>query len=354
MLQNITEEVLRRIKSAEGDDVVAAMKEIAERALPEGAESDSDFEILVGAFGAESRTLGVLDTLAQLTEPADEKLRDSIRQVASFAEKVRDTGISHVLEVICERSHAYQDGALHLNSLVAAIVESFDGRVAIGNLNYDTLLLSALLTVCLREVADMGHGNKKVEVLVDDAVSRSVQALRTHAGDFPANRRVQLLHLHGSLTYWATEDGAISAKLPKEMLEDGSQWQSMRDGTTNVRPLVVLANRRDKAEHVARYPFALAYEMLEDGLSASDRWLIIGYSFRDAPVNAMLRERFMDLHEKPRVLVVTHGGLPRRRDVEKAFGWGREDGTSKAWLTINRTGANGVEQTSDWFDFIDD
>lgn len=70
-LQSITEEVLRRIEESGGGDVVIAMKEIAERALPDGASSAEDFEVLVGAFGAESRTLDVLDTLAALTKPSD-------------------------------------------------------------------------------------------------------------------------------------------------------------------------------------------------------------------------------------------------------------------------------------------
>ena len=74
-LQRITEEVLQRIEKSEGGDVVVAMKEIAERALPYGATSADDFEVLVGAFGAESRTLDVLDTLAELTKPSDKKLR---------------------------------------------------------------------------------------------------------------------------------------------------------------------------------------------------------------------------------------------------------------------------------------
>ena len=49
-LQSITQEVLRRIEEAEGGDVVAAMQELAERAIPEGANSADDFEFLVGAF----------------------------------------------------------------------------------------------------------------------------------------------------------------------------------------------------------------------------------------------------------------------------------------------------------------
>ena len=36
----------------------------------------------------------------------------------------------------------------------------------------------------------------------------------------------------------------------------------------------------------------------------------------------------------------------------RAFGWGAEDGRSKAWLTINRDGASGAEETASWQAFI--
>ncbi|MFX4288292.1 hypothetical protein ACQ3I4_03270 [Zafaria sp. Z1313] len=351
-LQRITEEVLRRIERADGGDVVAAMQEIAERTLPDGARSSDDFEALVGAFGAESRTLDVLDALAELTKPRDKKLRKAIRRVTRFAEQVRDTGVSHVLEVIAERSHAYVDEAENLHRLVEAVTTSFSGRVTIGNLNYDTLLLASLLATCQSDLVDMGHGYRRVNILADGEITHTVQALRSSSGEFPDGKRVRLLHLHGSLTFWATRDRKIYAKLPRELLEDGDQWRSVREQTTNVRPVVVLANRRDKAEHVARFPFSLAYEMFSDGLSNAEDWLVIGYSFKDHPVNSALRSEFIDREVKPRVLVVTYGEEPRRRDVERAFGWGTEDGSSKEWLTINRDGASGVEDTRDWERFV--
>ncbi|MCG2622688.1 hypothetical protein LVY72_12315 [Arthrobacter sp. I2-34] len=146
-LRSITQELVERISNAtdDGSDVVAAMKEIAERALPHGATTDDDFEVLVGAFGAESRTLTYLQQLAALVSPQDAKLLEAIAQVSDFAEQVRDNGISHVLEVIFERSRAYRDESESMHDFVEAIVEAFDGKIAFGNLNYDTLLLAALI-----------------------------------------------------------------------------------------------------------------------------------------------------------------------------------------------------------------
>lgn len=356
-LQAITAEMMGRIKSAsdDGDDVVTAMKEIAERALPEGVTSENDFEVLVGAFGAESRTLGYLERLANLTNPKDEALREAIQRVATFAEQVRDTGLSHVLQVIFENSHAYMDDSEHLHALVTAITTDFTGRVTINNLNYDTLLLSAVLTVCkLWEVADLGHGWKTVTITdADGKKVASVPRLRESKTDFADTQRVRLIHLHGSVTYWAGKGRTVFAKLSREHLEDLEQWQAVRDGTTELRPVVVLANQRDKSAHVEEFPFNVAYEVFEDSLADANHWLIVGYSFRDEPVNAKLQAEFKEraLEEKPRVLVVTFGDELTVHQIERAFGWGKEDGSSVNWLTVVRSGANGVEEAPEWAHF---
>lgn len=347
-LRSITEEVLRRIEASDGGDVAAAMKEIAERALPEGVKSAEDFEILVGAFGSETRNLGVLETLAQLTKPADGELLISIRRVADFARQVRDGAISHVLEVICERSYADHRSAQGMHNLVGAIVDKFDGEVRFGNLNYDTLLLAALLQMCKTDLADLGHGWKKVDISFSDGTKRSMPALREGSSDFPEGKRIRLLHLHGSLTYWADGLGKIYFKFDRELLDREGQWRAVREGLMSARPVVVLANHRDKVEHVSKYPFDLAYSEFLHGLKRADDWLIVGYSFRDSPVNSLLRGEFSERKPKPRVLVVTHGEDLQRHDVERAFGWAVEDGDSSTWLTINRGGANGIEKSPDW------
>lgn len=354
-LRTITQELVDRIGSAtaDGSDVVAAMKEIAVRALPAGATSDDDFEILVGAFGAESRTLSYLRELASLVSPKDEDLRTAIQQVRDFAERVRDEGLSHVLEVIFERSQGSSENTPKLHAFVEAITTAFDGNIAIGNLNYDTLLLSALLaTVEKKDLADMGHGWKKSIITGDGDRKISIPSLRASASDFPDDRRVRLLHLHGSLTFWSNMERTVFAKIDTTALASFDQWAAVRDRSTNVRPVVVLANQRDKSAHVSEFPFSVAYEVFGKGLTASTHWLVVGYSFRDICVNDMLREEFSNRTDKPTVLVVTYGDQPTAHDVERAFGWGAEDGDSEPWLTINRGGATDMKDSLEWKNFI--
>ncbi|AJM77231.1 hypothetical protein C5C66_02985 [Rathayibacter toxicus] len=326
-LRSITEEVLRRIQSADGNDAVAAMKEIANSALEHGAKCDDDFEVLVGAFGAESRNLEMLHKFAALRDSLDENIQKSLSDSAAYLQRVYDNGISHVLEVIAERSHATQGPAAdHLQELLTAVITAFGGKVTFGNLNYDTLLLAALLQVCHDDLADIGHGQRTVTV--EKGERRDFQRLRHNAGEFPPGRRVTLLHLHGSLTYWATKDNKTHVKLPQKVLESGYQWKALREHTTDVHPVVVLANQRDKCEKIGEFPFSLAYEMVSNELTQADHWLIIGYSFRDTPVNRMLQQAFSQKTQKPTVLVVTYGEKPTRHRVKKALGWrSHEDGS---------------------------
>jgi hypothetical protein len=352
-LRKITAEMAERIKGAsdDGSDVIAAMKEIAARALPVGVPSDEDFEVLVGAFGSESLTMGYIERLAKLVSPKDKKLRAAIQRVSSFAEQVRDTGLSFVLEVIFERSRSSQEKAKGLQALVKAIVDAFPGRVTFGNLNYDTLLLSALLETCKSQLSDMGHGFKMVNVHTSGNPDTKVPSLRESAADFPANRRVRLLHLHGSLTFWSNRDKTIFAKLDTNFLASHDQWQSVRDQETNIRPVVVLANQKDKTSHVEEFPFSLAYELFCTSLTSTNHWLIIGYSFRDEPVNVRLRAEFAERSPKPVVLVVTRGDSPTRHEIERAFGWNVEDGDSSGWLSVHRGGANKLESSKRWHKF---
>ncbi|WP_082924621.1 SIR2 family protein [Paenarthrobacter nicotinovorans] len=357
-LASITKEMIARMQAAteDGDKVVHAMNEIARRAVSDGEVTDEDFEKLVGAFDSQVLTLDELRKLADLVASDDTELRQSIKDVANFSQSVRDNGISYVLEVIVERSYANwtRDGEMH--DLIEAMVEDFGGSIHIGNLNYDTLLLSALKAVDA-PMCDMGHGYERFYVVVkddddpdDEGVRYQVNRLR-RGNDFPTGpaHRVKLLHLHGSLTYWRSmEREDLHFKAPIDMLRNHQLWAGLREGEPRYRPAVVLANQRDKAHHVGRYPFKLAYEVFADGLSQADHWLIIGYSFRDACVNDILREEFIRRKDKPTVLVSTFGDDLDAEEVERAFGWGAEDEDSSPWLTINRLGAAGLETSTDW------
>lgn len=361
-LVTITEEMISRMQGASdnGDQVVHAMREIARRALSEGDVADGDFEKLVGAFDSQALTLDELGKLADLVEEdPSSTLISSIKEVSAFSQRVRDMGISYVLEVVMERSRADHDRDAGLHSLVEAIMDDFDGTVTIGNLNYDTLLLAALKTVHA-PMTDMAAGYEKVRITVTDSddpdykESYTGYALRTGPNfQNDLEHRVRLLQLHGSLTYWHEVDGQRRHfKLPVEAVRSPKLWEELRSGEADWRPTVVLANQRDKVRHVEKHPFNICYDTLQASLASTDHWLVIGYSFRDTCVNDVLRAEFLKRRHKPTVLVSTFGRELKRSDVELAFGWGAEDNDSSPWLTINRKGAAGLENTAHWANFI--
>ncbi|MFV0374400.1 SIR2 family protein [Microbacterium sp.] len=349
-LRSITTEVVARIGESDGDDVSVAMRGIADRALPDGAGSDGDFEVLLGAFDAERRNLELLEVLSAATgQRDDDELQQAIRRTARFAERVRDSGVSHALEVIAERSRANEESSGALREFVRAIVTEFTGDVSFGNLNYDTLLLASLLRECKDEVADMGHGQLGGELTIAHDWSIAGYPLRQCADDFPATHRVRLLHLHGSLAYW--DDGTgTHLKISRDRVTP-ELWRAVRDGNCSARPDVVLTTQHDKATAVEATPFRLPYEMFGTALRGSTHWLIVGYSFRDAPVNKMLRESF-DGHELPKVLVITHGDSPTRSEVERALGWDPECDGNANWLSIDREGAAGAHERHRWSRFV--
>ncbi|MGZ0069456.1 hypothetical protein [Microbacterium arborescens] len=349
LLPNITKQVRKRIMNSGdgGKKVVRAMRSLADATLPAGQNSHHDFERLVGAFGAESSTLKHLQALARVSHPDDHDLRKAIRKTTAFARELRDLGTGHVLEVVYENSRSSYTESEPLNELLRAIYRAFPGTISFGNLNYDTILLAALMAVDTRGFADLGHGWKRCR-LGDGKIAAS--QLRDTASDFPTLTQypVQLLHLHGSLTYWATQDGSQLGKLDRSDVQAHRLFKKLREGKTDLRPLVVLNRERQKIEDVEDQPFKLAYEMFERGLVRSDHWLIIGYSFRDVAVNDLLRREFIGREQKPKVLVVTQGKSPSREEITAALGWGAEDGESESWLRRNERGAYGMEQQKTW------
>jgi hypothetical protein len=101
-------------------------------------------------------------------------------------------------------------------------------------------------------------------------------------------------------------------KFELDDLRKANYWTTFKSGTAQMLPVVVLTNR--KAEIVRDWPFRLAYDIFEDRLTKSDRWLIAGCSFGDEPVNVALQsareERKRRRLTDPRLLVVGRGGDP--------------------------------------------
>lgn len=351
-LQNISRDMLSRFSSnyTGSDEVALAMQKVASHRLT--GNPAEDFEKLIGAFGGQSDVLDDLADFANLTTGAGTPVGDAIATVRSFVQSVRRQGIGHTLQIIMERTYSDWSRQERLHLLFDTILEAFAEHVTIANLNYDTLVLAALMDKYQTQMCDMARGGPGGTVR-SGGVDFAMRPLRPNGADFMSysDRRIRLLHLHGSLTYWRIEKSF--RKIPVEALRYSTIWDQYRnDSSFDAEPLVVLANQDDKAEHVARYPFNVAYSVAEAGMVDADHWLIMGYSFRDECVNDLLARALTARTAPTKILVVTHGPSLHESEVIAALGPSFRSLTHT--LEICRSGAFNVPHAAEWGNFTSD
>ncbi|MDJ0010399.1 SIR2 family protein [Gordonia alkanivorans] len=351
-LGSISAEMIRRFTSEyPGSDAVAqAMHKVADHQLT--GDPAKDFEILIGAFGGQSDILEDLATFANLTKGGDPDIVNSIQRVRDFASEVQRRGVGHTLEIITERSYSdtYRRGPV--NALFDNVLGAFTNHVTVANLNYDLIVLSALMDH-KRILSDMAHGKYDGGTIAFAGEKHRTWRIRESVAEFMplSSRRLRLLHLHGSLTFWRF--GEDHRKIQVDAVRLSSLWQTYRDEDTfNGHPLIVLANQNDKAKHIQRFPFNLAYDIADTDLKDADHWLIVGYSFRDECVNDLLSQAWEARRGLPTtILVSTYGNDLTTDTIEDALGWSRGSADTNN-LTVNRDGAFDLCSSPEWTAFI--
>lgn len=352
-LGSITQKFLEELAREAFDDseVSKAVTALASKYFSDGVATDKDFEYLVGAFEPEAMGLHHLQLLAENMSRNTDKLHEALATVTEFAEEVRDYTTSHILEIILNRSRANIDEGNVVMAFVDTVVQSFIGRITFGNLNYDLLLMSALLASYQSELADVADGRFPADITSGNRQGVAYHLRRSKTEFLDA--RLILLHLHGSLSYWTDKEGNFCIKIPRNFLVGDSQWWEIRHGEAKIYPAVVLTNPDQKSSRIERHPFKLAYEMFFDSLKNSDQWLIVGYSFRDLSVNARLAEELKSRKALPKVLVIDKGLAVSDQIVQAAFGWDEVSmGSSGGWLTIDRSGLEQMADSPNWKKFV--
>lgn len=351
-LASITQKFIEELARETFDDseVSKAVMALASKYFSGRAATDEDFEYLVGAFEPEAMGLHHLRLLAANMSRNTDTLQEALATVTEFAEEVRDYATSHILEIILNRSRANHDEGNVVMTFTDTVVRAFPGRITFGNLNYDLLLMSALLASYQSELADVADGRLPAGI-TSGTRNGTAYHLRKQKIDFPDTRLI-LLHLHGSLSYWTDKQENFCIKIPKDFLVGDSQWWEIRHGDAKIYPAVVLTNPDQKSSRIERHPFKLAYEMFFDALKSSDLWLIVGYSFRDHSVNTRLADEFKARETMPKVLVIEKGSNIADQTIQAAFGWDEETmGSSGDWLTIDRAGLENLADSPNWKKF---
>lgn len=352
LIPRITAEIIARLDEAGQTDSPAAqlMQAVAQRAG--AANASTDFEALVGPFDEINATLKLLRQMAGLAGERTLSVEHSLTESADFAEAVRRHAVSHILQVIATGSIAHWDQLAQLQTFITATVEAaHGGEVAIGNLNYDALVMAALCgsySSQMCDLADARFAEESVE-LVRGGSLVSGRRLRT-TGDLPP-RRISLLHLHGSLTWLRRRTDNAYMRFPIEALRTSGYWTAWREGRTDWAPVVVLTNQASKTDLVTQYPFKLAYDLFFTRLLSSDKWLIAGTSLGDECVNEMLAKAWWMRTTVPQVMVVTNGVWPSEDHVLKAVGYDpiwSGDPDPSTWLRFHRGGIETVAESRAW------
>lgn len=311
----------------------------------------TDFEALLGPLDQQYDFIQMVRQYAQIIAPSDPTAADHLQASAEFLRDIRRTGTSFALETIAARSAAYMDDREGLNAFIdALVIAKRGGRLTIANLNYDSLVLASLAERHQGEFCDLAWGYRGGMFEVLDGLSFEGHLLRGGADDFPRNRAIRLLHLHGSLTWLRNTEGQVY-RFRASSLRDFRYWEKWRNDETDWQPVVVLTNQSAKTKLVTQEPYALAYSMTEEDFVKADRWLIAGYSFRDECVNAMLARAWEKRATPPDIMVIGFGADPSEDVVLRAIGYdpfvdAHHDPST--FLSIDRTGVESAIDGTPW------
>ena len=351
MLGSINEEILNRLNTAAGSAVnpVAYLQELSSQ-LGQTGDASVDFEAICGPLEQMSDALTLLQKF--LDADPDPVKKMAMRLTRQEIGRIHRQGVGHVLEVIAERSIASYDAGTTVSDFMKDLVAASDGgRITIGNLNYDSLLLADLSRNWGPDSCDMTAGYRPTEQIeVVPGHYLTGRPLRDWA-NFPGDRQIRLLHLHGSLA-WLREPGTGRVlRFEMEDLRSAEYWESWRTGTTAWKPVVVLTNQARKSATVAANPFKLGYDTFYNELLTAYRWTIVGYSFRDECVNDVLARAWAARRgNPPSVLVVTKGTDPSVPVILRALGYDSSIGDPRfpRWLHVTRDGIGDVSASRAW------
>lgn len=219
-------------------------------------------------------------------------------------------GVGTALDLIATRTQGQGIDQLHAGpgALADGLIAAANGGVlTIATLNYDGLLHAVLPD---ESVADLATGVGAGPVDLGDGTVLPSWPLRALA-DFPDDRAIHLLHLHGSLG-WLRGSTSIR-KFRIDDLREADVWGRIANDELGLEPVVVLTDRKDHVPGTA--PFALAYKVFADRLAMTRHWCVAGYSFLDLPVNRALADAAAAREHaglpEPRVLVLGYGDVPQ-------------------------------------------
>lgn len=317
----------------EGGTLLDALKKLAAANNPDQVSGLmlSDFEHIAGPIDRLAHSLSEVTMLVGLANTEAEKalilaLSDRLR---SIYKRVVGAALVHVTQ------HSEATGnwapinqvAEHLTEVVAV-----QHRLDVFTINYDALLDSALLQISSThedfKLADefRGYSPDTIPVLMREVGLQNVPAFPWREDFYaPTQPLVRLHHLHGAAT-WLTYQGTVYKARSLEQIREGGLFTAWVYGVEGhgtagqVEPTVILGDQ--KARAVKLDPFVETYQALVAAVQRSTCLVIAGYSFKDRPLNRVLRSFVRDDAQ----VVVIDPGPGVESAARAALGFHQNDG----------------------------
>ena len=306
-IPKLTESLRDEFAELGGDEASEALSSFAQ-AL--GGEGVSDFELLLSPLEAVGAALPHLRALGAIADKFKNKPQQILSDASSLLLSMHRVGLATTLELIAGRAKGQGEEVFEqvIVETCKAIAEldSAD-TITVGTANYDGLLHAGFLSIDGLRFSDLAAGYSRVSASPD--AQNTLSGLTLRNWDDLRGNDVDLLNVHGSLAWLADPATGTAIKFELDDLRNIGYWESLKDGTAQLLPQVVLTDQKHGV--VREWPFSLAYQILERRLTFANRWLIAGYGFRDRPLNDVMRRAVATRAawdwQPPTILVIDKG-----------------------------------------------
>ena len=271
---------------------------------PVDVRTTRDFEDIAGPIDrlAETLSLPELVALAKLQSGTAAK---AISEVEARLRVIYRRVVGAVLKEVMRHPGDKEQWA-RVNAVAQHVVSDAkkNGHADAYVLNYDAILDSALLGQpggfhLIDEFSGRAEDGGSFS-LPSGAKSLRIQALGWGEAPYWRSPAVYLNHLHGAGSWVQTTSGTVYKARDIDDLRNAGLYSLWAEGADcEVEPVVVLGDQKSRITR--RWPFAESYERLRSDAEHADRIVLAGYSFRDEPLNRVLRT---SLREKTVIVVI--------------------------------------------------
>lgn len=260
----LADDLLRLVRFANTEDT----------ALPVD-QHEENFEKIAGAVDRMAGAVLAIEPLLSGTGSLVDGLRDASRELRSLYRRIAGIALLEIDEVV--RTAGREDGSrddawAQLHDFAEALWDWHarpGGDLVVYTLNYDSLLISALLEKHPRVYDGMPYS----------------------ALELPLDRwsgTLGLYPLHGALTWFQDEAGMASKRTTDEVRDDQilEAWAAGEERFGS--PLVILGDAKTTA--VSQPPYSHYYGQFAAEIDTCDTVVVGGYGFGDRPVNRVLAQ----------------------------------------------------------------